>query len=413
MIGRLTPAPTFKENGAWNRQYLTPLLLAAEGAGTDRFLEHAIIFAALPFRDFSMLNATLGAEPEGGVMQRIGLYCLSQTEPDEADKERVVALLASADAGVREAAVFGVEKVPAWRDAAGVWLKEQIAGDGDPTLLRAAVQAVAGEGTFRADLGAWLGSAKSAPMQKMLLEVMAEIAAAREFPREWGGPLAVILEKSESGTAALAAAVFSMKPPKLTDELRGKLLLIARDSQRHAAVRLPLMLALGTKVPSDEEFSLLMAALNPETPPDSPVASLASTAAAVLAKASLTSEQLSIVAEILPKIALLHRPQLLRAFSKATDEALGLLLVAQLEKSGALNNLSAQDQAECLGKFPAKVQERLSTARQKLNLDVDQRRARLDELEKNLPSGDALRGKVVFQSAKASCVLCHQAGYFG
>jgi putative membrane-bound dehydrogenase-like protein len=412
-IGMLSPTLGFKENGAWNRQSLTPLLMAAEQPGTDRFLEHAIIYAAMPFRDFSMLNAALGATPDGALSAKLGMYCLSQTDPAQAEEKAVLRLLASTDAGVREAAVFGLRKVPAWREAAGVWLKEQLAGSGDPALLRGPVQAVASEGNFRKDLGAWLSSAKPGPMQHMLLEVMTGIAPRHEFVREWAEPLLGVLGAADAKAAALTAGVFAAQPPRKMEGLREKLEGVAREENRSATVRLPLMLALSPITPSDEEFSLLMAALNPETPPDSPVASLASVSAAVLSKARLSDPHLRILAEILPQIGLLHRPALLRAFSKATDEALGLALVEQLEKSGALNTLPAQDLAECLGKFPDKVKQRLTAARAKLNTGAEQQKARLDELEKTLPSGDALRGKVVFQSAKASCVLCHQAGYFG
>jgi putative heme-binding domain-containing protein len=104
---------------------------------------------------------------------------------------------------------------------------------------------------------------------------------------------------------------------------------------------------------------------------------------------------------------------ILHAFRNATDETLGMAVMEQLEKPGGLSGVSPQDLQECLGKFPDKVQQRLSTAWSKLNPGAEQQRARIDELEKSLPPGETRRGAVVFQSAKASCVLCHQAGYFG
>lgn len=386
------------------------LLRAASAPGADRVIEHALTFAFIEGADARGPRALFGSTDP--LKLRIGLYWLSHTDPVLFDPEWG-ALLSSQDAGVREAAVFGLRRVPAWREAAGVWLKEQLAGSGDPALLLGAVEAVLTEAGFRRELGAWLSSAKAGPMQHMLLEVMAVIAPRQEFVREWAEPLLAALGAEDARAAALAAAVFAAQPPKNVEGLREKLSDIARDEKRHAAVRLPLMLALSPATPSDEEFSLLMAALNPSTPPDSPVASLASIAAAVLSKATLRLPQLNILAEVIPKVGLLHRPVLLRAFSKATDEALGLALVAQLENANALASLSTQDAVECLGKFPEKVQQRLASARAKLNAGAEQQKARLDELEKTMPAGDELRGKVVFQSAKASCVLCHQAGYFG
>ncbi len=388
------------------------LMMVAAFPVMDRFIEHALTFAFIEGGHARLASLAYGLEYP--FMQRIGLYWVSQTDPQAfKNPAEIGKYLSSPDAGVREAAVFGLQKVPAWREAAGVWLKEQLTGDADPAVLRPAVEAVVKDEHFRLSLGSWLASAKPGPMQRMLMEVMADVASKQKFIAEWSGALAAILEADDATAAPLAAAVFAAKASKLGEDLRAKLAGMAGDEKRPGTVRLPLMLALSPITPSDEEFSLLMAALNPSASPDSRTASLAPLAAAVIAKATLTNEQLFVLAEVLPQIGLLHRPQLLRAFSKATDEALGLALVGQLEKCGALNNLSAQDHAECLGKFPDKVQQRLTAARAKLSQGAEQQKARLDDLEKTLPAGDSLRGKVVFQHAKASCVLCHQAGYFG
>ncbi len=411
-LGRWPTEHSFIARDAVAPKVTANLLMAAAFPNVDRFLEHSLTFALI--EGGAPLLAQIHFDLPHPFMQRIGIYWASQTERGRIrDPAGIGKFLSSPDAGVREAAVFGLRRVPAWREAAGVWLKEQLAGSGDPALLRGAVEAVASEGSFRKDLSAWLSSAKAGPMQHMLLEVMAGIAPRHEFVREWAEPLLAVLRAEDAKAGALAAEVFAAQPPKKLEEVRKGLGGVARDANRHAAVRLPLMLALSPLSPGDEQFSLLMAALNPATPPDSPVAPLASTAAAVISKSNLSAEQLAVLAEVLPQINLLHRPALLRAFSKSTDETLGFTLVGQLEQGNALAALSAQDLAECLSKFPDSVQQRLAAARAKLNAGAEQQKARLDELEKALPAGDALRGKVVFQSAKASCVLCHQAGYFG
>ncbi len=410
-LGKLPPPPELAEREARNRQILTLLLEAAAQGGEDRFLEHAIIFAALPLSDAPLLNAALGAAPGGMLRQRLALYCLSQSEPGEAERERVVALLASADSRVREAAVFGLQKVPAWREAAGIWLKERMTGGGDPAMLRAAVQAVAAEDSFRPALGAWLTAAPPGPTRHMLLEVMAGLTPWDDLPWEWAEPLLAVLEADDSRAATLAAVVLSRQPPRKRKEVRGKLRSMAGDALRPIDVRVPLLLALSPLTLEAEEFTLLLSALRGKDQTDQ--SDLKDTAAAVLSQASLSPAQLTALAPQLVDCRLVHRPLLLRAFSKATDKTLGLALVEHLEKSGALAALSAQDAAECLGKFPPDVQQRLTAAQAKLNPGAAEQKARLDTLERTLPAGDALRGKVVFQSAKASCALCHQAGYLG
>ncbi len=396
---------------AQSRAVTASLLASSALPGMDRFLEHALTFAFIEGADAKgPRQAFRSSEP---ALHRIGLYWVSQTDPEMFDDPAGIGkFLLSADTGVREAAVFCLQKVPAWRETAGVWLKEQLAGETDPSVLRPAVEAVVREDEFRKQLGAWLSQAKAGPIQQMLLEVMAQSAPQHEFVREWAGPLLAVLRAEDAKAAALAAAVFAEQPPKKLEGLREKLSGMALDEKRPETVRLALMLAVSPVVPGEEGFGVLLAALLGKSD-STDRTNLSDVAAAVLAKATLTPPQLAALAGALPEASLLHRPVLLRAFSKATDEALGIALVEQLEKGGALNTLSAQDTAECLGEFPEKVQQRLTAARAKLNTGAEQRKARLDELEKTLPDGDSLRGKVVFQHAKSSCVLCHQAGYFG
>jgi putative heme-binding domain-containing protein len=190
------------------------------------------------------------------------------------------------------------------------------------------------------------------------------------------------------------------------EDLREKLAPITRDTKRPASVRVALMQALSPFTPDENAFTVLTQALNSNTAD-------ADRAAAVFSRATLTTPQLTSLAPALSTCGLLRRPLVLHAFSNAADEALGASVVEQLEKSGGLTGLSSQDQQECLGKFPESVQQRLAAARAKLNQGAEQQKARIDELEKTLPAGENRRGAVVFQSAKASCVLCHQAGYFG
>jgi len=412
-----------QDSQGWNR-YIRPLVDAACQTGTDRFLEHTVTWAlvqrgTMVSASVEMRRCLAATDPDTYPAQRIALYVYSQTDPRVPIRQDVVKHLASLDAGVREATVFGLKQVMDWRYSAEGWISSQISGPFADKSLVPGMLIVAsqddydrGGAGFRGLPGRWLKTAATNETKQAVLEVMEQLASGG-IPESWHGALLEVLTHGPSGLAEKAASVFGAKPLKADDAARAKLKPVVGDSRRHAAVRLPLMLALSPITPSDEEFSLLMAALNPEMPPDAPVASLAATAATVLSKAALSDAHLRILAEVLPQIALLHRPLLLRAFSKDSDESLGLALVEQLEKGGTLATLSAQDVAECLGKFPQSVQERLTAARAKLNAGAEQQKVRLDELEKTLPEGDSLRGKVVFQSAKASCVLCHQAGYFG
>jgi putative membrane-bound dehydrogenase-like protein len=381
------------------------LTAAAAFPVMDRFIEHALTYALIEGGYSRLAEIAYGLDH--AFMQRIGLYWVSQTDPTAfKDPSEIGKYLSSPDAGVRDAAGFCLQKVPAWREPAAEWIQKELTGAENPDKIRPAVEALLPELAFRKKLGALLASAKPGPVQRMLLDVMAAAAQRHGFQPEWTDSLLTVLASGDGPAASAAAGVFAAKPPKKMEDLLEKLTPITRDAKRPASVRVALMQALSPFTPDENAFTVLTQALNSNTVD-------ADRAAAVFSRATLTTPQLSTLAPALSTCGLLRRPLVLHAFSNAADEALGASVVEQLEKSGGLTGLSSQDQQECLGKFPESVQQRLAAARAKLNQGAEQQKARIDELEKTLPAGENRRGAVVFQSAKASCVLCHQAGYFG
>lgn len=408
-LGRLQPWPDWKEGGAGNGPLLHRLMIAADLPDNDRFLEHALIYSALAFRYAPPMQAALGAGMESPSLTKLGLYWFAQTDPARAEVGSVLACLASPDTGVREAALFGLHKVPAWSEAAGGWLEQQLQSDAAPAALRQTVQTLLSEAGFRERAASWLSAAKSAETRQLLLEVMTSESGDR-LPVSWASAAVALLEK-DAATAERAAAMLSQGIP---DAVQEKVRAVAAEAARPASVRLPLLLACGGALAA-EEFLLVTGALldKPSKAHGAYTTSSGDTAARILSQAALTPAQLTALIPLLPKATLTQRPLLLRAYAASTDKALGLALVEALQNSGALAGLSADDLRECLGKFPASVQERFTAARATLAQNAEKQRARIDELEKSLPPGDAQRGKIVFQSAKASCVLCHQAGYLG
>lgn len=397
-------APGMGELTLASRAIVAPLLVSAELPDTDRFLEHAISIALIEGADAREPRAFFRSDVAR--LQRIGLYWVSQTDPQMfGEPGGIGVFLSSADAGVREAAAFALRKVPEWHEPAEGWIRKALADGKDAATLRPAVTALMAEAGLRTSAGAWLDAAPAGPVRQMLLESMADAARRDGFATEWTGALLKVLETGEAGAVA-AANVFTAKKGKWTEEVRKKLTALADDRTTPAAARLTLMLALSPVTPKDHAFADLVQSIQNNTPE-------ADTAAAVISRATLTNDQLHSVAGLLPGCGLLRRPVLLRAFSQATDEALGLHVAAQLEKSGGLAGLSADDLATAFGKFPEPVQARLKAAQASLHQDLAAREARLNGMEKTLPAGDVRRGAVVFQSAKAACTLCHQAGYLG
>ena len=402
----------YPESEQFGDSLIEPFVVAARQSDNDLFIEHTIIYTAIRHCARQQMLAIATAAGVAPLAQKLQLYWFVQRAPSEMDPDVLTAAMASPDAGVREAAIFGLRKVPAWCEAAGEWLAAQLATAARADTLRPAVEAVVIESSFRPKLGTWLAAAKADAVRHMLMEVMAA-KAGNKLPEEWTAALLPLLEM-DAATAQRAAAVFVRGVPQAA---MARARALAADAQRPVGVRLALLQACGGEI-SEEEFSLVAGALayragEPDRPNRPYLTGADDTAARILSRARLSHSQLHTLIPLLPQATLTQRPLLLRAYAAVSDAALGLALMDTLEKSGALAGLSADDLRECLGKFPASVQERLAAARIALTPDAEKQRARLAELEKSLPAGDAQRGKVVFQSAKASCVLCHQAGYLG
>jgi putative heme-binding domain-containing protein len=138
-----------------------------------------------------------------------------------------------------------------------------------------------------------------------------------------------------------------------------------------------------------------------------------STAAGVLAKAKLTPEQLLALTETLKAAGPLEVPKLLGAYEKATDETLGLKLVAALKQSSGVAGLRAEMLTPRLTNFPETVRREADGLLASLNVDAAKQKAHLDELAAVLKEGDVRRGQGIFNSTKAACASCHAIGYLG
>jgi putative heme-binding domain-containing protein len=133
------------------------------------------------------------------------------------------------------------------------------------------------------------------------------------------------------------------------------------------------------------------------------------TAAEVLGKAPLNEDQQLALAAALPQSSALELPRLLDGFRQSSNSKVGRELVARLEKSPGLANLSPADLRDALKSFPAEVRTAAEPLFKKLTIDDAAMRQKLAELDGVWKSGDAARGKQVFFGKKALCAECHSA----
>jgi putative heme-binding domain-containing protein len=146
--------------------------------------------------------------------------------------------------------------------------------------------------------------------------------------------------------------------------------------------------------------------------PDEPV-SVRVTAASVLGKAKLTTEQLAALTNSIKAAGPMEIDRLLAAYEKSSDEAVGLKLVDALAHAKAAKSLRAESVKARLAKFSPAVQKAAEPLLASLDPGAEAQRKQLEEMLKTLPSGDVRRGQVVFNGKQAACSTCHAIGYIG
>ena len=385
------------------KQAVPALLQALSRCGSDRFLFHAFTYALLEIGDPAATR--LGFADAHGAVQAGVSYALAQMPDGKLTPAEVLPLVDSSDDSLAEACLLVIERNRSWAGGFIPWVRTQFAQSAGKISANTTrvVLALGTEPVIQELLGQELAAATQPALQTRLLEIMVKLRPD-VLPPSWQAPLAKLLHQpGETEGASFILNILEGLPPAGRATFSGALTRLAAAPATSPGLRLHALSLLPDKNLDDVGFSFVLSTL------DQPTTRAA--AAALLSSRRFSPGQLRQLAARFPNTGVLERPLLLQAFTGATDEATGLALIESIEKSGALASIPAESLRTVFEKFPTTVQQALAKV-QAAQTPADQA-ARLDDLEKNLPSGDKERGSVVFQSARASCSTCHPVGYKG
>jgi len=379
------------------RAAVPALLEALAAPDVDRFLFHSLTYALLQIQDATGTRAGLSsAHPTA---QAAALYALEQMPGGKLTAPEVIALLSASDARLQEAAAFVVTRHREWAAELTPWFRQRLqALAGDDVILRNVLRSSLSEPAIRKWIGEELTPTTAAPRRDFLLRLMAE-ARAKQLPAEWIAPLTQLLAGGEATVPVLA--VLSAAPPPADAGFDAILSRLGGDETQPAPLRLAALAQRSVPAFDAAEFAFVLAQLQAGTP----------AAAPLLAKARLTSAQHLQLAPLVGTAGILERPPLLKAFTGSKDADVGRALLRSISPASILPNLPRESLTEAFAAFPEDVRKELAAAH--LAGTPPDQRTRLDDLEKSLAAGDAQRGSVLFQSAKATCAACHPVGYVG
>jgi putative membrane-bound dehydrogenase-like protein len=390
------------------------LLSSAALKSVDRVLEHSIIYALIEIDDRA--QTVPGLAVENSSSRRAALIALDQMDHGQLSADEVTPLLGSTDPVLKQTASWIVSHHPEWaRSLAGFFQNRLLASDLTDEA-RAELQRQLGEFSREAVIQHLLADILNNPAASSAsrLTVLRAMAGAhlRTSPPGWIDGLVQILATRDPRLTpdAVKTARELAVPAHKAVEFAGALEDVARQPTLPVETRLEALESIpgGLSQVEAPDFDFLRANLDLGKP-----VMVRSAAANTLAKSKLNEAQLTELTECIKGAGPLEVPKLLAAFEKATNEALGLQLVAALSHSTGLSSLRAETVLPRLTNFPSVVQEDARKLLASLNTDAAAQRAHLDELMPILKNGDVRRGQFVFNSQKAACSTCHAIGYLG
>lgn len=293
---------------------------------------------------------------------------------------------------------------PKWNEEAVALLRE---GAGKPAELdeRERDWTVLLQG-FRDEKGVvrWVSNALGDPnadlaLRQHLLRVMTRMQAPPSD--EWLEQLAPLLKDGDLRRDVLAA----VKKHGLRDFDRA-ILAITRQDDLPIELRIAAIDAIAVRLnPTPETFALLIRELQKNA---DPVARIL--AGRALASVRLSDAQAKDLATAIPSLSASMGILVLPAFARLRDSEVGFAIVKSLRGSPTAKRMTLADLDRLLTPYSNEVLLEARNLREDIARQVPEGEAEsFANLLRELPLGDANRGRDVFFNSKAACANCHRA----
>ncbi len=389
-----------------------PALLSAAGLPGDRFIEHGLTYALIEIAD--PRATAMGLESDQPSTRRNALAALEQMEGGTLSVAAVARELEAPDAGLRQTAFWIVGRHPEWGEQLAGFFRKRLPAVTTPAQrdeLVGQLAHLAKSPAIQELLAHASGETQPVPQRIVALQAMAR-SGLKAAPAGWVDPLITVLgsdngELLPQAIAAIRALPLGKTAPK---ELTAALLRIGRNSRQAETVRLAALAAVpgGLDRPEADLFAFVRHGLDEEK-----TMAVRASAAEVLAHANLGSDQLLQLAAGLKTTGPMELNRILEAFSRTSEEKVGLALVAVLGSPGVRSKLRSEAIKPRLAKYGASVKEQADKLYALLDADILKQREKLEKMLPALTGGDIRRGQAVFNNPKAACVACHTIGYVG
>jgi len=386
-----------------------PSLLAALAKPTDRFVEHAIIFALIELNNPQASRAGLSSSVAS--VRRGTLIALDQMDSQPLKREMIVPLLASDDPALVRTLIEILARRADWADdlttTLATWFAERTPSDEQLSIVRGAAIALIGRPQVQELIAKSLSDAHTAkPIRLALLETLTADEAEKSAAR-WTAAIEYNLSSTDSAIlrqTILSGSRFDTRP------YAARLIEIGLDQMQPASLRiLALCAASKNKLPLPPAgFEFLAGELTSQADTRDRLS-----AAEALGRFELSAAELNSAAKLVATCGPLELSWLLRAFENDLSSQTGLALVDSLKKSAAAESIGGERLRETLKHYPPEVQTAAQPLFDRKAPDEAERVAKLKLLEPLLEGGDVSRGEEIFSGQRAACSACHRIGSRG
>lgn len=375
-----------------------PALLDAVRAGGDRFLEHAYLYALIRIDD---REGTLpGLTDTNPNVRRAALIALDQMDHGALTREQVVPLLDPANPPLLQAAL-NILTARGWSGELLGLLRDWLGAEHPNPEMGGVLTAFAKDPVVQDLVAQALRSPKTSTETRLILLETVARAPLDRLPATWTAELRWSLDHPDP--RVVRQAVAAIKAGGVVD-FDSSLLAIAKDTARSEDLRVDALVAVAPRLAKLESglFGFLRECVDKEKP-----ALLRLAAAQALGSASLSNDQLFRLASTIGTVGAMELPRILAAYERSDSAKAGKELISWLEKSPAVESLSADALRRALKHYPDDVTALAAPLLKRLDVDTEKQKARLAELEPVLAGGDEARGREVFFGKKVACSTCH------
>ena len=387
---------------------VVPDLLKASDGVTDRFVEHAIIYALISMNRPDLVRSGL-ADPSNDV-KKTALIALDQMQEKSLAPAQVTHFLSGSDSTLEATARWVVSHHPEWAPHVIAYLQRQFAkptlAAGEKEQLKDMLVSFSKDVSVQEFMQARMAGA-STEKKLLMLEAMSA-SNVEEVPAAWIPRFQEELTGDADETVKMAVLRF-VRLHGITS-LNNALEEVATDEGNTAMLRVNAIgasLADNSQLP-EQHFDYLYEQLQPDHE-----ASLRQQVAGVLGQARLSEEQLlQLAKDFLGKADAFILTRLMPVFKGATNIEIGKALAAALENSSGLDNITEEQLQETFAGYSDELKatkEQLMTTLKGVRAE---RLERINAIESAITTGDIERGRTLF-FGKAICSTCHSIGNEG